>query len=236
LGAIVAALRLDAPVGVGSAATQTFGLRMVKFTNTETSSITCRIDRPRRRHISTSNGTSRLIGRIPCRIRGAMPILQRSIVIATCSAFLASLSAGCGGTTQPSQNGVKTLTATITPVPTSLGQQVAAPTAFTAINVTGALLANGTVGIAGTKNGPSLNINLTNITGAGTYPITSASWSDSTGVFVVFNGGSGSITFSTATTARIAGTFSFTANDIPNGNPAQKRVSVTNGVFDITNP
>jgi hypothetical protein len=168
-----------------------------------------------------------------------MPILKRSIVIVMCSACVASLSGGCGGsssTTQPSQTGVKTLTATITPVPTSLGQQVAAPTAFAAINVTGALLANGTVGIAGTNNGASLNINLTNITGAGTYPITSANWSDSTGVFVVFNGGNGSITFSTATTAKIAGTFSFTANDIPSGNPAQKRVSVTNGVFDITNP
>src|SRR5216684_3431051 len=157
-----------------------------------------------------------------------MSILQRSIVILACSAWVVSVSGGCGSsnsTTQPSQNGVKTLTATITPVPTSQGQPVAAPTAFAATNVTGALLANGTVGIAGTNNGPSLNINLTNIPGAGTYPITSASWSDSTGVFVVFNGGSGTITFSTATTARIAGTFSFVANDIPS-NPAQKRVNV----------
>ena len=168
-----------------------------------------------------------------------MSILQRSIVVVACSAWVVSVSGGCGGsnsTTQPSQNGVKTLTATITPVPTSQGQQVAAPTAFAATNVTGALLTNSTVGIAGTKNGPSLNINLTNINGAGTYPITSASWSDSTGVFVVFNGGSGTITFNTATTARIAGTFSFVANDIPSGNPAQKRVNVTNGIFDITNP
>jgi hypothetical protein len=164
-------------------------------------------------------------------------IFQRSIVVVACSAWVASVSGGCSNsTTQPSQNGVKTLTATIMPVPTSQGQQVAAPTAFAATNVNGALLANGTVGIAGTNNGPSLNINLTNITGAGTYPITSASWSDSTGVFVVFNGGNGTITFSTATTARIAGTFSFVANDIPGGTPAQKRVNVINGVFNITNP
>jgi hypothetical protein len=163
----------------------------------------------------------------------------RSLVIVACSALIAAVSSGCGGsnsTTQPSQSGLKMLSATITPVPTSQGQQVAAPTAFAATNVTGALLANGTVGIAGTNNGLSLNINLTAITGAGTYPITSASWSDATGVFVVFNGGSGTITFSTATTARIAGTFSFVANDIPSGNPAQKRVNVANGVFDITNP
>ena len=167
-----------------------------------------------------------------------MFIFQRSLVIVACSAFVALLSGGCGSssstTTQPSQSGTKKLTATITPVATSQGQQVAGPTLFTALNVTGALLANGTVGIAGTANGPSLNINLTNITGAGTYPITSASWSDSTGVYVVFNGGSGTITFTTATTARITGTFSFVANDIPSGNPAQKRVNVTNGVFDIT--
>jgi hypothetical protein len=167
-----------------------------------------------------------------------MSIIQRSIVIVVCSAWVAAVSVGCGGDkpTQPTPIGVKTLTATITPVPTSPGQQVGPATAFVATNVNGALLANGTVGIAGTRNGPSLNINLTNITGAGTYPITSASWSDSTGLFGVFNGGSGTITFSTATTARIAGTFSFVANDIPSGNPAQRRVNVTNGVFDITNP
>lgn len=173
-----------------------------------------------------------------------MFILQRSILAVACSAWVAVSTGGCGGsnsTTLPSQtptsqNGVKTLTATINPVPTSQGQQVAPPTSFTATNVTGGLLAGGTVGIAGTNNGVSLNINLTNIAVAGTYPITSASWSDSTGVFVLFNGGSGTITFSTATAARIAGTFSFVANDLPSGNPAQKRVNVTNGVFDITNP
>jgi hypothetical protein len=161
-----------------------------------------------------------------------MRIFQRSVVIVACLTWVASVSVGCGdSSTEPSDNGVKTLTATITPVPTSQGQQVGAPTAFTATNVTGALLTNATVGIAGTNSGVSLNI-----TAAGTYPITSASWSDSTGVFVVFNGGSGTITFTTATTSRITGTFSFVANDIPSGNPAQKRVNVTNGVFDITNP
>ena len=138
--------------------------------------------------------------------------------------------------TPPPQSGVKVLTATINPVPTSQGQPVAAATFFTATNVNGALLAGGTVGIAGTNNGVSLNINLSGIPGPGTYPITSASWSDSTGVYVLFNGGSGTITFSTATSARLTGTFSFVANDLPNGNPSQKRVNVTNGVFDITNP
>jgi Family of unknown function (DUF6252) len=168
-----------------------------------------------------------------------MFIFSRSTLAVACSAWVALASAGCGGsssTTQPSQSGAKQLSASITPVATSQGQQVAAPSAFAATNVNGGLLATGAVGIAGTNNGVSLNINLTNIPGAGTYPITSASWSDATGVFVVANGGSGTITFSTATTARITGTFSFVANDIPSGNPAQKRVNVTNGVFDIANP
>jgi len=63
-----------------------------------------------------------------------------------------------------------------------------------------------------------------------------ASWVDSTGVYntQTASSGGGTITFTTATTSRITGTFSFVANDIPDGNPAQKRVSVTNGVFDIT--
>jgi hypothetical protein len=175
-----------------------------------------------------------------------MRTTRRLILAVSCAAIVALASGSCGGgggssTTQPtqtqgSQSGVKTLTAAINPVPTSQGQPVAAATLFTATNVTGALLASGVVGIAGTNSGISLNINLTGIPGPGTYPITSASWSDGTGVYVLLNGGTGTITFSTATTSRITGTFSFVANDLPSGNPAQKRVNVTNGVFDISNP
>jgi hypothetical protein len=132
----------------------------------------------------------------------------------------------------------------ITPTATSQGQVVGGATSFVGVTVTGALLSTGVVGIAGVRpDGTSLNINLTNVpTGPGTYSLAPgtantglAGWADSTGVFNTQTGpGGGSITFTTATTSRITGTFSFVANDIPSGNPAQKRVTVTNGVFDIT--
>jgi len=166
---------------------------------------------------------------------------RRAAVVAI--VFFVSLPA-CGGksSTQPSGSTTKKLSATITPVATSQGQQVAAPTAFVAANVTGALLASGVLGIAGTNGGISLNINLVNVpTGPGTYQLAGgpngglAGWSDATGVFNTQTGvGSGTLILTTATTARITGTFEFVANDLPAGNPSQKRVAVTNGVFDIT--
>ena len=172
---------------------------------------------------------------------------RRPAVIAI--VFFVSLPA-CGGKSPTQSSGsssgtnIKTLTATITPTPTSQGQQVAAPTAFVGANVTGALLATGVLGIAGTNGGTSLNINLVNIPlGPGTYNLAGgangglAGWVGSNGVFNTQTGtSSGSIILTTATLARITGTFSFVANDIPDGNPAQKRVVVSNGAFDITVP
>jgi len=175
-----------------------------------------------------------------------MTITNYRVVVLAISLGITALPA-CGGkssTTQPSgSTGVKKLTATITPTPTSQGQVVAGPTSFTAVNVTGALLSTGVLGIAGTSGGTSLNINLSGIFGPGTYQLAGgpngglAGWVDSTGVFNTQTGtASGTIVLTTATTARITGTFSYVANDIPDGNPAQKRVVVSNGVFDITVP
>lgn len=172
------------------------------------------------------------------------------MIISCRAAFVAAIALAlvlpaCGGSsTKPSSStNIKKLTATITPTSTSQGQVVDPATSFAGNVVTGGLLANGTVGIAGVTSGLSLNINLTNIPGPGTYSLAgganggTASWSGSNGLFATYVGsGSGSITFTMATTARITGTFAFVGNDIPDGNPAQRRVVVSNGVFDITVP
>jgi hypothetical protein len=119
---------------------------------------------------------------------------------------------------------------------------------WTATVVTGGFL-NGNVIIAGNNgtsgsNGTSsLSINMAGVPGPGTYNLGPgngyglAQWiNGDVGVFSTLGtGGTGSITITTATLSRLAGTFTFVARNTVAG-AATPSMTVTNGVFNITNP
>jgi len=113
-----------------------------------------------------------------------------------------------------------------------------------AITVTGnaATPRQGTISISGTRITPQQNITLllSFITGPGTYPLGVSVVSNAGGTGLVTNppntwltplsGAAGTVTISTRTDSRIAGTFAFVANEIPSGGTT----AVTEGQFDIT--
>jgi hypothetical protein len=113
------------------------------------------------------------------------------------------------------------------------------------VQVTGNTPANpqGTISISGGNitSGIGMGLTLSYISGTGTYAFGVNPGSSAGGVATVsdapdswstpLNGASGSITISTRTATRIAGTFQFTASPVLGGGPD---VAVTAGEFDIT--
>jgi hypothetical protein len=86
----------------------------------------------------------------------------------------------------------------------------------------------------------AININLMNIVGTGTYPLgTGAGVSGGLGIYAEAGGGwgtplsgdAGTITLSTLTDTRIAGTFSFTADVLSTGATGVR--TITGGAFDL---
>ncbi len=151
---------------------------------------------------------------------------RRSVLLAATLAFAIGCSSDNSG---PSgQNGAMTakIDGTSWSSTSAAVTQNASGGAGTIIAVSGANTAGESIAFAFVTTGP------------GTYPIDNASptnavliehgnsWSAS----VI--GGTGTITVTTLTATRIAGTFSFTGVAIGNASPAQR--SVTNGVFDVT--
>lgn len=115
-----------------------------------------------------------------------------------------------------------------------------------AITVTGnaATPRQGTISISGTRITPQLNITLvlSFITGPGTYPLGVSIVSNAGGTGLVTNppntwltplsGEAGTVTISTRTDSRIAGTFAFVAAELPGSSSGA--TIVTEGHFDIT--
>jgi hypothetical protein len=110
------------------------------------------------------------------------------------------------------------------------------------VNVTAA--ASGTYILSGTAlqgtNPRSVTMTLMNIPGPGTYPLgTGAGVSGGTGIYAESAGGwgtplsgdAGTITLTTLTAARIAGTFAFTGDAVSGGATGTR--AVTNGAFDL---
>jgi hypothetical protein len=147
-----------------------------------------------------------------------------------------ALAVGCGGgSTSPDDgnsntNGAKVLTATIN------------GTSFTATTVTSAYL-GGNFTIVGNDGTRSLQIAAINLTGPGTYSLNFPNpYSalgmivDGTGQFSTAGGGTGSFVLTTAVLGHVKGTFTFTAYTSAGTGLGKPVVTVTNGVFDLTNP
>jgi hypothetical protein len=154
------------------------------------------------------------------------------------------LPGGPGGGTGGGTTNVKVLTATITPVATTPGEQVPPPSQFTA-SIAGGGYGSGVLSFNGVNNNTSLTVAI-NIPGPGTYSLALGNpnngigtWIDSTGIYrSQTNNGGGTIRVTTATLGRITGTFDMVGHDFPAGvgSPQVRRVNITNGVFDITLP
>ena len=146
---------------------------------------------------------------------------------------LTVLVTGCGGKSPTNPNnpgGTSGLTATIDGAAFS-----ALPTGVAAVGS-----ANGTSSIAGgTAAGTGLAINAFNISGPGTYPMgvgpsvpgAIASISAGGGAWsTALSGNAGTITFTTVSATRVAGTFAFNAASVTNATGTRV---VTNGAFDV---
>lgn len=86
----------------------------------------------------------------------------------------------------------------------------------------------------------ALVLGIGNVTGPGTFSLNLATGNGSSAIIsnsvggwgTAFSGGSGTVTITTLTATRIAGTFSFDA--VPGSGSAAGTMQVRNGVFDLT--
>jgi hypothetical protein len=88
-----------------------------------------------------------------------------------------------------------------------------------------------------------LQISAINLTGPGTYSLNVgnpnsglAMVGDGTGQFSSGFGGTGTLVVTTAVLGHVKGTFTFTAYTSAGTGAGKPVVTVTNGVFDLTNP
>lgn len=162
-----------------------------------------------------------------------MPVTLRHALSLT--ACLAILACGDDKVTGPGGGGGGTMTATVS------------GTAFNPPSLTvGASHVNGVLTIQGSTTASpitAISINVLNVTGPGTYQL-NPNFAGTFGQVTITNGataqawttalspGNGSITVSTLTSTRVAGTFTFTAQFASGGATGQK--NVTSGTFDIT--
>ncbi len=170
--------------------------------------------------------------------------MSRPATLVGSSILLLSLACGGGGDpTGPGPNpppppppppGSANFTATVN------GQAWASAANLT--NVTAA--ASGTYIISGSvlqgTNARAVTMTLMNVPGPGTYPLgTGAGVSGGTGIYAESSGGwgtalsgeAGTVTISTLTAARVAGTFNFVADAVSGGATGTR--AVTNGAFDL---
>lgn len=158
--------------------------------------------------------------------------------------------AGCGGgdgMTDPDDNGgngggASPMTATIDGQAWKASSTVGLATALQFAPVTGGYILSGAEQTATGAAGTSLVFTINNISGPGTYPLgtdavsvyggfagvvagTGATWT------TPLTGAAGTITITTLTTKRIAGTFTFTA--AASAGAATGTKTVTNGIFDL---
>ena len=160
--------------------------------------------------------------------------MKRTLALATALAF-AVAACGDDGPTGPG-GGSKSMSATID------GADVTFPsTGVTAVYTNNVLQIGGT-----TVTNPvrQVNISLNGITATGTYNLNPAALPNNLATVTIVSGGSasvwttalspatGSITLTTLSGDRVAGTFQFTGQAGP-GTPATGQKSVTSGSFDI---
>lgn len=140
----------------------------------------------------------------------------------------AVLAASCGGGSgTPTGPGNGSMTAQVDGTAWRASQGVAATRAAGFVGVGGSASDASTISFAFPDTGPgSFTVASPNGTNA-TYVKSGQGWTAAFG-----GGGSGTITVTTLTASRVAGTFSFTAPGVVGGASGNK--TVTNGSFDIS--
>lgn len=165
----------------------------------------------------------------------------RQVLLLATAVVAIGCGGGGGGSTGPNNNNgnnngnnggsVKVVTATLNGQP------------FTATTVSGAYL-SGQLSITAFNASRSINITAINLAGTGTISLNVGNqWSAlgqiggaTEGTYSTGYGGVGTVTLTTATLFRVTGTFSFTAYSSSGSGLGQPVITVTNGVFDISNP
>jgi hypothetical protein len=163
---------------------------------------------------------------------------RRRLLALALLAATSSLTA-CGGDdggTGPTPGGSKSMQASVAGV-----QWTANPLAISAVRSGTVLTIAGSDIKAGTTT--QININLPNVTGTGVFQL-NPNFAGQLALLTITTGttpsvwttalspATGSISISTLTTERVAGTFSFTAQASP-GTPATSQRVVSSGTFDI---
>jgi hypothetical protein len=155
-------------------------------------------------------------------------------------ALVALLAAGCGDDDEPTGPGAASnhMSATID------GQNWESDQSTITVTGSAAIERQGTISISGKRlsNNKSVTLLLSFISGPGTYPLGVSVLSNAGGTGLVsdppnswltpLNGEAGSVTITTRTDTRIAGSFEFDATELPG--TAAGTARVRNGEFDIT--